>query len=741
MKLMTTTMREAPLKSWLPDLFSGTISGALTVTHSIAMAALVFSGELSPYLPTGIGMALSGAFLVGAIVALKASFPLMIAGPQSTSSVIIALSASALATRLSAEGSVDKVFPTVFVFIVLISLMVGLFLFTLGRFHLGTLIRYVPYPVVGGFLAGTGWMLCAGSIGFMTGEALSLQNLPRLFQSDSVVLWLPGLIIAFVLLVTSRLYKGVLVLPSVLLAAVVLFYLALWISDISLAQAGLRGMLLGPFAEEGFWRSINLSTLNGVDWQLLAGQAVSVMTIMFFVAVSVLLNATGIELVTASDIDLDQELCAAGIGNIAAGLGCGLMGYQFLGYSVLNSKAGARSRIAGLLSAAFCAATLLLGAPALTYFPKPVVGGLVLFLGFSLLIEWLYVGWTKLQRLDYLLVVTILFFIVTVGFLEGVGIGVLIAVILFAVNYSRVDVIKHALSGETHHSNVERAGRQQGLLQEKGRQIFILRLQGFLFFGSANTLFERVRQQMDVCGPGEEPIRYVVLDFQLVNGLDSSAVLSFMKMKQLARAKGIPLVFTNTLANVHDQLERAGIFEEGDSVCLTFPNLDRGVEWCENGILERQDVMTVGPHSFSILLGEIFPEQEDHGRRFVAYLEEMDVPAGQFLFRQGQSAENLYLIESGELSALLESNSGESIRLRSMGTGTIVGEMGLYVDAPRSASVRAEQPSKLYRLSSVKLKEMQEHDPEVASAFHRFVVRSLASRLDQKTKEVEVLLR
>ncbi len=246
MKLMTTTMREASPKSWLPDLFSGTISGALTVTHSIAMAALVFSGELSPYLPTGIGMALSGAFLVGAIVALKASFPLMIAGPQSTSSVIIALSASALATRLSAEGSVDKVFPTVFVFIVLISLMVGLFLFTLGRFHLGTLIRYVPYPVVGGFLAGTGWLLCAGSIGFMTGEALSLQNLPRLFQSDSVVVWLPGLIIAFVLLVTSRLYKGVLVLPSVLLTAVVLFYLALWISDISLAQAGLRGMLLRP---------------------------------------------------------------------------------------------------------------------------------------------------------------------------------------------------------------------------------------------------------------------------------------------------------------------------------------------------------------------------------------------------------------------------------------------------------------------------------------------------------------
>ncbi|MFQ5929059.1 MAG: SLC26A/SulP transporter family protein [Acidobacteriota bacterium] len=733
-------IREVLPRNRLPDLFSGLISGALTVTQSIAMAALIFSGEMSSHLPAGIGMALVGACIVGAIVALKASFPLTIAGPQSASSVIIALGVSYIAGGMSAVGSAEQVFPTVFVFIAITSLLVGLFLFTLGCFQLGTLIRFIPYPVVGGVLAGTGWLLCQGSIKVMTGETVSLEELVRLFQSDWVVLWMPGLIFAFVLLVTSRLFKGVWVLPSLLLAAVVLFYLALWMYDISLSQASRRGMLLGPFPEGGLWEPIRLSTLIQVDWRLLVGQTVSIMTIMSVIAVSLLLNATGLELSTRSDIDLDQELRAAGIGNMAAGLGGGMVGYQLLGFSVLNSRAGASSRLVGLLSAGLCAAALVLGGPALSYFPKPIIGGLLLFLGLSFLVEWLYDGWAKLQRVDYLLVITILFFIGTVGFLEGVGIGILIAVIFFAVNYSRVEVTKHVLSGETHRSNVERPRSQQELLQKKGGQIFILRLQGFLFFGSANNLFEKVRQRIDALRIGQEPVRYIVLDFQLVNGLDSSVVLSFMRMKQLAQAKHIAILFTHTSANIHRQLVRAGFFEEVDSVCHTFPDLDRGVEWCENKILESENATTAGPLPFATLLNEIFSGQEDYGMRFVSYLEEVEVPAGQFLFRQGQSAKDLYFIVSGQLSALLESKEGGPIRLRSMGSGTLVGEMSVYADAARSASVRAERPSKLYRLSAEKLNNMQEHDPEVALAFHRFVVRLLSSRLDQKSKEVQVLL-
>ena len=733
-------MREMRTKNWVPDLFLGLSSGVLTVAQSITMAALIFSGTQSSYLAAGIGMALIGACLVGAIVALKASSPVTIAGPQSVSSVIIALSVSAIATSLLSVGAFKQIFPTVFVFIVLTSLLVGLFLFILGRFHLGTLIRFIPYPVVGGFLAGTGWLLCLGSIRVMTGEALPLEKLPQLFQTDWVVLWVPGLIFALVLLVTLRLSKGIWVMPSLLLGAIVLFYLTLWIANISLAQAASRGMVLGPFPEGGLWQTVSLSSLTQVNWPVLFGQTVSVMAIMFLVAISLLLNATGLELATQSHIDLDRELRAAGVGNIAAGLGGGLVGFQFLGFSVLNSKGGASSRLVGLLSAAICAAALVLGAPLVSYFPKPVVGGMLLFVGLSLLMEWLYDGWAKLQRPDYFLVVTILFFIATVGFLEGVGIGVLIATVLFAVNYSRVDVMKNVLSGETYHSNVERPSSEQELFQKKGGQIFILRLHGFLFFGTANTLFERVCRHIDARRPGQEPIRYIVLDFQLVKGVDSSAVLSFMKLKQLAQDKHMALVFTNTSANLHRRLVQAGFFEAVDGVSYSFPDLDRGVEWCEDKILESQDMTTAGLPPFSTLLSEIFPGREDRATHFVSYLDKLEVPAGHFLFRQGEPAGDLYFIASGHLSAVVESTGGEPIRLRTMGSGVLVGEMGLYTAAARSASVRAEQPSTLYRLSFKRLNDMQDHAPEVASAFHRFVARLLASRLAQKSKEVQALL-
>lgn len=188
-------------------------------------------------------------------------------------------------------------------------------------------------------------------------------------------------------------------------------------------------------------------------------------------------------------------------------------------------------------------------------------------------------AWRKLPRGDYFVVVLILIVIATVGFLESVGVGIVIAVVLFVVNYSRIDVVKHALSGASHPSNVDRPRRHRRLLRQEGDQTFILELQGFLFFGTANNLFQRVRQR--AADRDLVPLRYVVLDFRLVSGLDSSAVLSFVKMKQLADAMGLTLVLAHLSPTIREQLEKGGFGEESERL-RAFSELDRGVEWCED---------------------------------------------------------------------------------------------------------------------------------------------------------------
>ena len=192
---------------------------------------------------------------------------------------------------------------------------------------------------------------------------------------------------------------------------------------------------------------------------------------MALVTIFILLNATGIELATQSDVDIDRELRVDGLGNLIAGLFGGMVGYLMVGRSLLNQKAGANSRLAGLVVAALCLVILFWGAPILAYLPRPVMGGLLLYLGLTLLVEWVYDAWFKVSRLDYALILIILFVVATRGFLVGVGMGIIIACLLFVVSYSHIHVIKYAATGAEQRSNVERSFLHLKELNEKGKQI------------------------------------------------------------------------------------------------------------------------------------------------------------------------------------------------------------------------------------------------------------------------------
>ena len=99
--------------------------------------------------------------------------------------------------------------------------------YTFGRELSGGLVRFLPYPVMGGFLAGTGWLLTTGGIGMMVNPSIS----PGLFLPPMLLRWLPGLILGAVMLLAVNRLKGPLVLPGIFAGAVVLFYAIAWLTN------------------------------------------------------------------------------------------------------------------------------------------------------------------------------------------------------------------------------------------------------------------------------------------------------------------------------------------------------------------------------------------------------------------------------------------------------------------------------------------------------------------------------
>ena len=659
---------------FLPNLAAILFIGFLETIFTVSMGSLIFSGELSIYLPYGIRIALSSFAITTIATSLTSSASGIIASVQDSPAVIQGIALSGLYAALS-TSSESAILATVLTILLVTSLLTGLFFWVLGFFKLGGLARYIPYPVVGGFLAGTGWLLVRASFGVMADLSLTFSNIPLLLQPDRWILWLPGSIIAIVLVVGLRRSNHVFVLPGVVIGAILLFYLVLFITGTSIDTAINRGLLLGEFSNKITWQPLHLGNLALASWDAILAQAGSIISIFIVSILSLLLNTTGLELATEQDIDINHELRAAGVANILSGIGGGMIGFQTLSLSALGHRLKAKGRFVGIGIGIMAIVILFSGASFLSYFPKMVSGGLLLFLGIDFLFDWLIAGWKKLSKTSYGIVVLILVVIGFSGFLAGVGVGLLATVFLFVVNYSRVSVIRHKLSGIELRSNVERYDHQWHKLHELGDHILILELQGYIFFGTAYALLEQIQSRMN--DQNRLPVRFLIFDFRHVNGLDVSAVFSFMKCCQSAEAQNTIILLTHASESIQHKF-RLGGFLDKENIVRLFPDLDRGLEWCEDQLLEASKLPEMQtPKS----LGERLIAQGFPGKKITSLLQYLDiihVESGGHLIRQGDVAEDLYLIESGKVSVYLELENHEKMRIQTLSKRVVVGELGLY---------------------------------------------------------------
>ena len=726
--------KDSTVSDFIPSLIAGTISGIIFVVSAMALAALIFTGPLSPYLPQGIGILLVGSIIFALFSALTATYPLILSAPQDIPIAILALMAVSIGADINGQMVAEEAFQFIFVAIGVTSVLVGLFFWILGRFRLGKLVRFIPFPVVGGFLAGTGWLIVKFSFTMMTDMDLTLVNLEHFIESHILFQWFPGLVFAVVMLLAGRRFSHYLLTPGILTGSIILFYGIMFTQGFTFGELENRGFLLGPFPEGGLFPGFPFQYVPDFRWDLFLVHLPAIATMMILSAISVLFNYSGLELIVKEDFDLDKELRLTGYSNILAGIAGTPAGYLTLSETSLAYNIGSRSRLPSIIVAVFCGIALLIGAQALSIFPKVILGGLLLNLGLEFLVEWLVDTWKRLHKSDYLVIVLILIVIGTVGFLEGIVIGLLMSIALFVINYSKVEVVKYELTGKTFNSNVERSEYLRKILDDNGDQIFILPLQGFIFFGTANKLLQRVLDRIE--NDTRNSMKYLLSDFRQVTGMDSSAVNSFNKLKIMAENHKFQVLLCGLDQDINEQLLIEGLIPDDSNLIQTFVDLDHGLEWCEEKIIQTVlkdsgDLDSLRDNSqFRNMLSDISE-----------YLEEQDVPADMVIIEQGKKAGGIYFLESGHFTVRLDSGKGEQIRLKTLGPGTVVGEVSLYLGSKASASVVTDVDCRIYYLSKENFKKLQLKAPEKTTMLHSYVVRLLSDRLAESNATIQALLR
>ncbi len=720
---------------------SGFVIALLAVIIQLSLASLIFSGPLAPFAPSAAGLTLFGGFAMCLVVALFSSFPPSVCLPQDAPAAVMAAVAAGIAATTAGAANPAGGYATVAAAMVLSTMATGVMFLVLGRFGLGNLMRYMPYPVVGGFMAGIGWLLIQGSVGITTGVSLSFATLPQLLAADKLLRLLPAVLLTLALLTAMKRWGSAYVLPGTLALALGAFGLYLAFTGQTGADAAQAGLLLGGMPEGSMlWPVFGPADLALIRWDALWPQVPQLCTIPLVAAISFLLNASGLETAAKSDLDLKREMYVNAAANLVGGAGGSQAGYTALSLSLLGPKTGSDSRLVGLSCALFIGAATFLGASVLGFFPRFILGGMVLFLGVATMLDWVLAVRRQVSLVEYGLILSILCAIGFFGFLMGVGFGLVMATVIFVIKYSHLPVVRQDTDATVLTSARSRSVPDRHILFERGKGVRVLRITGYLFFGSANVLSRTVSGHLAPHN-GPKP-SHLVLDFAEVDGFDSSAVNCFLRLLQRCAAAGCEVVFAATPRGLQEQMRKSSPQDAEGARFL--PDLDRALEWCEDAVLARRE-----PHHSGDGQDTLFDRCVDDmmlhleaGERFEALLERLHdhlerraAVAGEVLLNQGEVPRGIWLLVSGQAEELARSApEGTVVRLRSLGPGDMAGTTHPGRALPAPASLVAVTDCALAFLSAEALRRLEATSPADALAFYSLFTPLVEARVAEKAQ-------
>jgi SulP family sulfate permease len=713
------------------DAFAGIVASFVTLAHCLSFSALIFAGSLSAGLP----MALWGFMLATAVVTLmsagRTTLAPLLAGPRNPAVAVMAVLAATVSAAAFEKGlSATEAAHHVLVGLAIASALTGALIWALGAFRLGQAVRFVPYPVIGGFLAASGLLLILGGLQVGTGSALSWGSLAEVSSASIAARLAVTVAFAAILLRLRRSPLGAQALPAVIVGGVVVIELALWL----FAGDGAAGWHLAMTGGAQGWSP--LASLGGIDWRILGAAAVEIVSIAGVSTAALLLDVSSLEVQRKAQADMDAEFRTSGAANLAVVAIGGLSVGHALNPSRLIDALGGQGRLAGLAGGLFVGLLLFSGLDLASLVPRPVLGGLLIFLGAGVVVEALKVpGRSSLPELA--LTLLIMAAIVGLGYLTGIVLGMVGACLLFAARYSRIGVIRRHVTRAEFAAPVERSPELARLLAEQGRRIHVFWLTGFLFFGSSNGLYENIRQA--TASRGLFGRRWVVLDCSGVTGIDASAVLSFQKLAHWAATSDVVLVIAAANPSLVAELTAAGLFG-GAATGRSFVTRNEALEWAEDELARAAGgSSTPGVPDFATWLARELGE--DVSRRLIAgYLEQRELEAGEIVCALGAQADTIELVASGSVAVIVPGLGGRPIRVRRMTGGTVVGEMGFFRRLPRAASVVAEERTIVYVLTRGSYERLLAEDPQLCAAFLQFVVRALSDRVDAANREITALL-
>ena len=720
-------------KSLFADVSLGIFDGLDNALWCYAFATVIFAGTLTQFLPLLVVVLLCGWALLGVFVALTSDNDLHIVSLDEQAVVVLASIAGLLVVELGEERVGSHGLATMLAVMSLSSLAVAFFFWVVGHYRLTRLLELMPYPVICGFMAGIGWLLLEAGVGIAVdprGTESTFEVLKDFDQLSKLLIFIAG---AIILLISVNRFRRAWALPLASLGLVIVFYLVVAVRGYGKDELVAAGWLFDiPYNPGGALGMLQSLSFSQIDSGFLLSVVPQILTIAFLALLTQSMSLSALMAAGNYNLDTSSEMEDMGVGNVLCAAIASPPGSTDVIASTLYREFGASSRWMPLITSFVCVVMAVFGSAVISWMPKLLVGSTVFLFAYQLFSEWMYENVRGFQPIDFAIVLIILGTVVFVGFMPGIAVGVLLALLLFVLRYSMISAVQAQYSLSSYRSSVERSQSSNEVLDEHGVEGLVYTLRGFLFFGTANAILDTIRDDARVRTAN---YRLILLDLKRVTGMDISALNTFVQIRAICEMSGVKLLYSGVQEGTRHSLLMMDAISREYGQPLIFPEADYAVEYMEDVLLQvhahQEEEPSIHEH-----LSKIF-DDEQKVTVLLEHMQEVVVAKGETLFAQGAPDSGLYMLQKGSMTALIGTVHNGLKRVKKFRPGALIGELSGYTpERVRTATVVADEDSVLYHLSSEKRAELDTEDLILSASIHELVARTLGTRISYMNRRL-----
>jgi len=677
------------------DVWGGLSASALVLPQAMAFGITLWS----PYTHNPAAAAMSGLVAAAALCVVSGLFrgtSGLVTAPTGPTLVLLAGAIAALAaTGLTGDALVTATLLTV--------CLAGFFQMLIGGLKLGHLIKFIPYPVVSGFMTGSAiLMMMSQSSSVLGGEnELTMQE----------GAWIPIAAASITLATMVWLPRWIKKVPGTVLGLVIgsiSFHVFSWVYAIDMPKHWVVGSLpsIGDL-HFGF----NLDDLGGFPWALMVGSALALAVLA---SLDTLLTSVVADVSTGERHEARRELIGQGAGHVLSSLTGGMAGAGTTGATLVAIQSGGRIW-AGLVTGIGMLLLILFMGPVAAVLPISVFAGIILHVAIFGMLDKDIPRWlgSSQARIDGLIALIVTGVTVAYDLMIAVGLGILLAAIEFIRAQVQSAVVQRRWTIGERTSLRRRPKKERECLKNSAESIVGYDLKGTLFFGTTDHLFDTMAKDL-------QHAKYIILDMRRVGQVDLTAVRLIEHMSGMLSQRDGELILARPPKSM-GLVKKEGHRHEKlvpyhENVRLrTFPDSDRALEYAETCLLEALgELMIEQGNKLPLVDAELLSSFTKKEKEVITSLFDMrEIKKGEHIFNRGDFGEELFVVLSGEIEILLPYGSNKKMRLANFGPGTTVGEVAFLEPGPRSADGRVMVDGEVAVFHNKSLKKLFKLDADL----------------------------